>query len=507
MTSPDDDPRLAPWEEEGRRHAASLDGCGFVVVVSDDPHAAAELALGLGRVQARRRRVVVADAVGELGPIDDLAPMDAPRGIVDVFVHGAPLAEVAHAVDPAGNLHVLPSGPPPIDHGALLRSARWERLAAEFREADALLLVVVPMDEGAIDAVLPLVDGVVLAGRAQPLVGARVLLYVKSPGSGGHATQRTSDPSGVSAVAPPVAPVRAAPIVVRSIAPPIAPPPPPPIAPPIAPPPPPAPPAPPPVVRAARATATKHRVFAPALSAPPESRPWPIWVAVIVTAALVAGGLYRATHKPAAAVSAAPLAADSAPPAAAPPADSAVAPLAPSPGAAVTQRALAAAADSNARAAVFAIELAVVSSATGANALLAQDMIAELPAITYSPTTLPSGDRSFHVYAGAYRDRITADSLLDALHARGVLRAGAGAVARVPFAVLVQSGVTRDEASFFATGYRSRGLPVYPLVQDDGTVRLYSGAFAKAADAELLLASVRANGDTPGVTYRTGRSP
>ena len=37
--------------------------------------------------------------------------MDAPHGIVDVFVHGVSLAQVAHRVDAAGKLEVLPSGP------------------------------------------------------------------------------------------------------------------------------------------------------------------------------------------------------------------------------------------------------------------------------------------------------------------------------------------------------------------------------------------------------------
>ncbi len=143
---------LSPWEEEGRRQAAALDGCGFVLVVGGDPIAAAELALGIGRVQARRRRVAVADAVGELGPIEDLAPMNAAHGIADVFVRGLPLEQAAHRVDAAGNLHVLPSGSGPLDYGAVLRSARWEGLSAEFREAEALLLVVVPNDEPAVDA-------------------------------------------------------------------------------------------------------------------------------------------------------------------------------------------------------------------------------------------------------------------------------------------------------------------------------------------------------------------
>ena len=61
--------------------------------------------------------------------------------------------------------------------------------------------------------------------------------------------------------------------------------------------------------------------------------------------------------------------------------------------------------------------------------------------------------------------------------------------------------------SFFATGLRSKGLPVYPLIGEDGQVRLYAGAFERAADAAPLVATLRANGETPSVSYRIGRTP
>jgi hypothetical protein len=81
-----DSPMMSPWEQEGQRQALALDDAWFVLIIGDDPAAAAEVALGIGRVQAGRRRVVVADAVGLLGPIDDLVPFDSPLGISDVFI-------------------------------------------------------------------------------------------------------------------------------------------------------------------------------------------------------------------------------------------------------------------------------------------------------------------------------------------------------------------------------------------------------------------------------------
>ena len=134
-------------------------------------------------------------------------------------------------------------------------------------------------------------------------------------------------------------------------------------------------------------------------------------------------------------------------------------------------------------------------------------MFRDLPALTYAPVADSSGERGFRLLAGAYRDRSAAASLLAALRARAVLRASEGRVLRAPFALVMQSGVTRDEASFYITGFRAKGLPVYSLVQDDGQLRLYAGAFERAADAALLVAAARANGESPSVTYRTGRSP
>ncbi len=136
---------------------------------------------------------------------------------------------------------------------------------------------------------------------------------------------------------------------------------------------------------------------------------------------------------------------------------------------AFAQRAAAAAADSDARAASFAVEIAVTNNSTSANARLEDEMLRVLPALTISPIAEPDGNRTFHIIAGAFRLRDGADSMLAALVASGTVIKGQGRVMRLPFAVLVQSEVTRDEASFYAAAYRSRGLAVYPLLQDDGT--------------------------------------
>ena len=96
----------------------------------------------------------------------------------------------------------------------------------------------------------------------------------------------------------------------------------------------------------------------------------------------------------------------------------------------------------------FSVELLVLPSATAANARLATEPIKDLPALTIAPLTEPDGSHSFHVIAGAFNTKDGADSLLATLVKGGVVIAGQGKVVRLPFAVVVQSGVTRDEAFF-----------------------------------------------------------
>jgi hypothetical protein len=57
----------------------------------------------------------------------------------------------------------------------------------------------------------------------------------------------------------------------------------------------------------------------------------------------------------------------------------------------------------------------------------------------------------------------------------------------------------------FVRAYLSRGLPVYPLLQADGSASLFAGAFRGIEQAQPLVTSFKANGDKPTVILRTGR--
>ncbi|MFL5578242.1 MAG: SPOR domain-containing protein, partial [Gemmatimonadaceae bacterium] len=129
-----------------------------------------------------------------------------------------------------------------------------------------------------------------------------------------------------------------------------------------------------------------------------------------------------------------------------------------------------------------------------------------LPAATISPMTVaPQGVRWFRLTVGAYVDRPSAEAYMATLRNRGKLAADAGTVVEVPFAVLLDSMVPASGAPRRVSAYLARGLPAYGLRQDDGTARIFAGAFETAFQATLLADKLKANGLAPVVAYRTGR--
>jgi len=157
-------------------------------------------------------------------------------------------------------------------------------------------------------------------------------------------------------------------------------------------------------------------------------------------------------------------------------------------------------------AARFAVELVATNTAAGANSWL-REHAASLPGVTVSPVALGAArTRWYKVIAGASRDRAGADSLLSAVRAGRIVRAGAGIVVRVPLALLLETGVPRVAAAARIAAFAARGVPAYALVQDDGSARVFAGAFETAAAAVVFDAELRAQGLRPQLAYRTGRT-
>ncbi len=173
----------AGWEAAGRRIAPMLGSYSAAVVTSSDELAAAHLALGIGKTEAERRRVAIADLVGEVEPLQTLVASGDPHGISDSFTYGVSLNKIAQPVGETGNLFVMPSGTGSVSDPEVLRNTRWQRLANGFREVGALLLLVAPADAPGLQELIKHTDGVVLVGTS-PLDFApylNVLARVPSP--------------------------------------------------------------------------------------------------------------------------------------------------------------------------------------------------------------------------------------------------------------------------------------------------------------------------------------
>lgn len=538
MGSPLDRTHFSDWEREGELVASDLDSCACALVLGPDAVASAEAALGIARVQARRRRVAVGDVVGELAPIESLLPSESPYGMMDSFLYGVSIAKIAHPVDPARNLFVLPSGVGPIDHEAILRSDRWSSLIAGFRDAGALLLVIVPAGEEAVVALAPLVDGAVILADADPPAGTRVLAHIRSgaaaapvalvapemspspvalapadhtavspaalPGAAFHtepaaaaepvvarapdlypAESATGDLAGVSAAAAPTAASTALRRLLESR---------------------------PLDEDAATATEDDEDVLGDhlgdaattddALEADEVSsvagripRVKPVWVAiaaVVIAAVAILTWTVQRKRAPAPGI-----AQDSAAPAAAP-----AAPAGAATTAAVASGDIANPGDAN-EAARYAVAMAQVYTITDANAWLERDKVKDLPATTY--TDKPDGARTAYlVLTGAFISRADADSLLRSLRRSGVLKPGQGHIENAPVALMLFGDIPADQAGYTIRGYRSKGIPLYSLYQPDGKVSLYVGAYPTAQSAQDMLAALRRGGDQPRVVYRIG---
>lgn len=175
--------RAFDWEAAGYELGGKLDGYHSIIVIGADPVSTGKVAVGIGRVQATRRRTAVGDLFAESPPIQDLVQTDDPHGLVDTFVYGVSINRIAHPVPEAGELFVLPSGSEPPDYDDILPNPRWARLAAGFAEAGALLVLAAPAGAPRIEDLVAAADGAIVVGDVAPrkLPVASVVYAVREP--------------------------------------------------------------------------------------------------------------------------------------------------------------------------------------------------------------------------------------------------------------------------------------------------------------------------------------
>ncbi len=159
----------------------------------------------------------------------------------------------------------------------------------------------------------------------------------------------------------------------------------------------------------------------------------------------------------------------------------------------------------------FSVEILAANTQSGAIFTL-RKYRSSIPAGTVSAIPVgPDQALWYKVIGGAFAKREDADSLLVSLRRRRIVPDGAGAVVETPLAFLVDS--IAADAGMAARVRKAvdslskSSISVYGLTQDDGTARIYAGAFSNAGETKQFADQLKSAGITPVLVYRTGRNP
>jgi hypothetical protein len=161
----------------------------------------------------------------------------------------------------------------------------------------------------------------------------------------------------------------------------------------------------------------------------------------------------------------------------------------------------------SAAASPFAVQIAMVDTEDGA-ALRVRSGAGDFPVGTYAPVSR-GADRGtwYKVVTGAYVDRTKAEQLLTFLRQRGLVPQGWGTVIRAPLALEIASAPSQVQAAPIIADYQSRRIPVYGLLQRDGSIRIYAGAFETPDEAALFKSALKSTKNIDAtLAYRVGRA-
>jgi hypothetical protein len=161
----------------------------------------------------------------------------------------------------------------------------------------------------------------------------------------------------------------------------------------------------------------------------------------------------------------------------------------------------------SANASPFAVQIAMIDTEDGA-AMRVRAGAGDFPVGTYAPVTRGTDNGTWYkVVTGAYVDRNKADQLLTFLRGRGLVPQGWGSVIRAPLALQLATAPSTTEAAALIADYQSRKVPVYGLLQRDGSVRIYAGAFENPDEAALLKSALKNTKNIDAtLAYRVGRA-
>ncbi|HUR91438.1 MAG TPA: hypothetical protein VMY38_02075 [Gemmatimonadaceae bacterium] len=173
------------WEEAGGAFASAVDGFNAVVICGETDEVAAEVALGMARVSAERRKVTVADLSGDVAPIKALLKDWNLDGVTESILYGVSFSRLERPVTGANRLFLLPSGTDDVRQEGVYESTRWLAAAREFRKHGALLLIVASASAPGLRKLVESVDGAVVVGKTltNPPPQFLVLKRIPSPDS------------------------------------------------------------------------------------------------------------------------------------------------------------------------------------------------------------------------------------------------------------------------------------------------------------------------------------
>ena len=436
-------PLIFDWEIAGRELGGRLDRLHAIAVLGTNREETAKVALGIAKLQARRRRVAIGDLLGDAEPLTALVRDDDVHGLADVFEHGLSLDRIARRVADLPDLFVLPHGAYITDHSEIMANRRWTKFAASFKEEGGLLVVVADSSTARVESLVLQLEGAVLVGDTVPglLPASRILGKVRGPFATPLKVQAIKGrPKYVVSAARSIRKVLAFSGLGLT------------------------------AIIAALGLWLAYRPFA--------KSDWaPMWLrnprGLPLESVLVIRGFDTAG-------------------------------VADSNSTLATARhlGLLTAADSAGQA---PYGIAIITFNTQAGALLELTRNgATLRAGTFSPILIRETPW-FRVVAGAYPDSASAAALLDTLRALGSTDAGRAVIERFPYALLVERDVPDSAVAARVSAYQNRNLPVYALSLGNGTGRIYAGAFKAPSEATLLHDAMKSAGIQTSLVYRTGR--
>jgi hypothetical protein len=440
--------------------------------MGSEPVSTGAAALDLARAEARHRRVMIVDLIGDAPPLRAVVATDDPHGVSDAFAYGISFGVITRHTTVHPNVSIIPSGTEAIPYAAVLPNDRWTQLIEQVRARGELVVFAVLSSTPAIGSLTDRVDCVIAAPSRLHEVLEAVLAAATTP----------ADEKAVTAPPQVMTPKPIRRPVIPTAAP--------------------------------SRFSFRNRAFTATVGAIAALLIIGFgWVALSGrgTGASSGRGTVAAHNSDRAdtETSSAQLAAGAS--------DNA----AESAGASeVSAAAAAAAADSaptsvpfmdSSTGATYAVRVATYPTFVEALREL-RKLRATRPAVTITPIVRANEPSSKRPPTPVFALMVGAEHTmppLDTVVAHWPFHSGfaPSIVVHAPFALLLAGGLPVDSARHLAATLVTRGVPAYVLATSVGGSRVYAGAFDSADQATPLATSLRAIGLAPVVAYRTGRAP